>query len=116
MNARIGLLSLVLLMIPLLAAGQEEPLALLMAQQGEVTVVRGADALTGEFGMYLDLGDEIRTGLDSSADILFATGQALKLGPNGSLVVQTAPGGTGGACVESWRGAEYELSACGGVN
>jgi hypothetical protein len=97
MNARIGLLSLVLLMIPLLVVAQEVPLALLMAQEGEVTVMRGVDALTGEFGMHLDLGDEIRTGLDSSADILFATGQALQLGPNGSLVVQTAPGGTGGA-------------------
>jgi hypothetical protein len=97
MNARIGLLSVVLLMIPLLAVAQEEPLALLMAQEGEVTIMRGADAMTREFGMHLDLGDEIRTGLDSSADILFATGQALKLGANGSLVVQTATGETGGA-------------------
>ena len=113
MNARVGLLTLVLLMIPLLAAAQDAPLAVLMAQEGEVTVMRGADAMTGEFGMHLDLGDEIRTGLDSRADILFATGQALQLGANGSLIVQTATGGSAGASPSNFASVDRLLKLRG---
>lgn len=113
MNARIGLLTLVLLMIPLLAVAQHAPLAVLMAQEGEVTVMRGADAMAGEFGMHLDLGDEIRTGLDSSADILFATGQALQLGANGSLIIQTATGSSVGASPSNFASVDRLLKLRG---
>jgi hypothetical protein len=92
MCARTGILVLLILLMPLVALAQDAPLAVLMARQGEVTVQRGSDALAGEFGMHLDLGDEIRTGAESSADILFSTGQALQLGANGSLVVQANEG------------------------
>ena len=90
MCARTGLLFVLILMIPFAAPAQDAPLAVLMARQGEVTIQRGGDALIGEFGMHLDLGDEVRTGDESKADILFATGQALQLGANGSLVVQSS--------------------------
>ncbi|RKZ11993.1 hypothetical protein DRQ32_04660 [bacterium] len=102
MRARIGLLVLLILPLgcsplsPVDARAQDSPMAVLMARQGEVTIMRGTDALAGNFGMHLGLGDEIRTGSDSSADILFATGQALQLGANGSLVVQGAGGGNDG--------------------
>lgn len=90
MNARLGLLVLLTLLLPLGALAQDAPVAVLMARQGDVTVMRGSDAVAGAFGMHLGLGDEIRTGSQSSADILFSTGQALQLGANGSLVVQGA--------------------------
>jgi hypothetical protein len=94
MCARTGILVLLILLLPLGTPAQEAPLAVLMARQGEVTVQRAGEALAGEFGMHLDLGDEIRTGAESSADILFSTGQALQLGANGSLVVQASEEGT----------------------
>jgi hypothetical protein len=92
MHARTGILVLTVLLMPLTAFAQDAPLAVLMAQQGDVIVQRGDEALSGQFGMHLDLGDEIRTGAESSADIVFSTGQALQLGANGSLVVQANEG------------------------
>ena len=113
MNNRTGILLLSLLMIPVLASAQDAPLAVLMAQEGEVTVVRGFDAMNGEFGLHLDLGDEIRTGVDSRADILFATGQALQLGANGSLIVQAAADGAGGESSPSFASVDRLLSLKG---
>jgi hypothetical protein len=113
MNARAGLLTLALLTVPVLAVAQVAPLAVLMAQEGEVTVMRGAEAMNGEFGMHLDLGDEIRTGLDSRADILFATGQALQLGASGTLIVQTATDGSGGASPSNFASVDRLLKLKG---
>jgi hypothetical protein len=92
MCARTGILILTILLLPLAALAEDAPLAVLMAQQGDVIVQRGDEALAAQFGMHLDLGDEIRTGADSAADIVFSTGQALQLGANGSLVVQASEG------------------------
>lgn len=98
MMPRPALMFLALLLLPVRATAGDSPLAVLMAQQGDVTVLRSGEALDANFGMHLDQGDEIRTGADSSADIVFATGQALQLGANGRLVVQggeaAAAGGT----------------------
>lgn len=98
MTARTALLFLMVLLVPLAAGADDSPLAILMAQEGEVMVMRSGDALDATFGMHLDQGDEIRTGEESMADIVFATGQVLQLGANGRLVVQgtdaAAAGGT----------------------
>lgn len=123
MRARIGLFALLVLFLPLDAPAQDAPLAVLMARQGEVTVMRGSASLAGEFGMHLGLGDEIRTGTESSADILFSTGQALQLGANGSLVVQgtetpasvTAPNVFAQADQLLMVGGEEGTSLIGGV-
>jgi len=72
------------------AAAADAPLAVLMARQGEVRVVRGGASLDGQFGMHLNAGDEVRTGADSSADVMFAAGHAVHLGPGSSVTVQGA--------------------------
>jgi hypothetical protein len=104
MRARVAATLLVaLLLAPTFVYAQgESPLALLMARHGDVTVLREGASMAGEFGMHLDAGDEIRTGEQSSADIVFATGQMLQLGANGRLVVQgSRPAGASGSSAQS---------------
>ena len=114
MNARITILCLVTLLLPLTAAAEDDPLAVLMARQGEVTVMRGGDELGASFGMHLDQGDEIRTGANSSADIVFATGQALQLGANGRLVVQgSADQESGGTSPEVFGSTQQIITVRG---
>jgi len=94
-------------LLPVVAAAEEAPLAVLMARQGDVRVARaGGKELAGQFGMRLEGGDEIRTGAESSADIVFAAGNSIHLGANSNLVVQggrpaAAPAGGGAGNFES---------------
>ncbi len=90
MPARIAVLTLVCVcLLPLAAPAQDAaPLAVLMSRQGEVSIVRGGAAGAAQFGMHLQAGDEIRTGPDAAADILFAEGHSIHLGAGSSLTVQ----------------------------
>ncbi len=94
MRARFAALSLACALAAPLAAlaaatGDAPPLAVLMSRQGDVRVARpGGPPLAAQFGMHLLAGDEIRTGPDGAADIMFAAGNSVHLGAGSSLTVQ----------------------------
>lgn len=65
------------------------PQAVLMACSGPVTVVRaGGETVKGTFGLPLHPGDEVKTGADASAEILFEAGNSLQIGANSSIKVK----------------------------
>jgi hypothetical protein len=69
-----------------------EPVAVLMAHQGPVEVHRPqSGVLPGAFGLHLGDGDEIVTGPDGVADVLFASGQSIHLGPKSRITIQGSP-------------------------
>ena len=81
-------LTLVLLALPLLAMAGA-PLAVLMSVTGEVSVVKaGGGTIAGSFGAALGAGDEIRTGPNSTAEILFDGGNLIQIGANSSTVIK----------------------------
>jgi hypothetical protein len=70
-------------------AGADTPLAVLMSCSGEVTVVKLDGAkFKGTFGQPLEAGDEIRTGKEAGADILFENGNYISVGANSSMTVR----------------------------
>ena len=76
--------------ITAVAEGDDEtPLAVLMSCSGDVTVVKTDGAsVKGTFGQPLATGDEIRTGKDATADILFENGNYISIGANSSMKVR----------------------------
>jgi hypothetical protein len=88
--AAIGLTALILIPRATAALATEDtPEAVLMSLSGAV-FVDGADgsSRTGSFGMHLQAGDTIRTGPQASAEILFAAGNWIQVGPGSSLAIQ----------------------------
>ena len=70
-------------------AEEEAPLAVLMSCSGEVTVVKtDGSSIKGSFGQQLAAGDEVRTGKDAGADILFENGNYVSVGANSSMKVR----------------------------
>jgi hypothetical protein len=70
-------------------AAAEEPAAVVMALEGDVAVVgEGGSLLDARFGADLRSGDEVRTGQDSWADVLFASGQSIHLGADSQITIQ----------------------------
>jgi hypothetical protein len=68
----------------------EEPTAVVMALEGDVAVVgEGGSLLAARFGADLRSGDEVRTGQDSWADVLFASGQSIHLGSDSQITIQS---------------------------
>jgi hypothetical protein len=65
------------------------PLAVLMSCNGEVTVVKtDGTRVKASFGQQLAAGDEIRTGKNAAADILFEDGNYVSIGAGSSMKVQ----------------------------
>ena len=78
------------------AALAVEPVAVLMSLQGPVQVHRpDSGVLPGAFGLHLGGGDEIVTGADGAADVLFASGQSIHLGPDSRITIQGKPAAAG---------------------
>lgn len=81
--------ALLLSLLASLAQAQEEaPLAVLMSVRGPVNVV-STDGSTrlASFGMHLHPGDEVQTGEDASAEILFSSGNLVEIGPQSQTSV-----------------------------
>lgn len=67
------------------------PLAVLLSCQGEVQVVKVAGgSAKASFGMPLESGDEVRTGQNSSAEILFENGNWIQVGSSSSMIIKGA--------------------------
>lgn len=65
------------------------PLAVLMSCSGDVTIVKtDGTSAKGSFGQQLVAGDEVRTGKDAGADILFENGNYVSIGANSSMKVR----------------------------
>lgn len=100
------------LVLPAALPAADAPLAVLMSRQGEVSIVRGGAPEAAQFGSHLEAGDEIRTGADSSADILFAEGHSIHLGAGSNLTVQasrrgaSAPGSDAGSGKGGFRAVQ----------
>ena len=73
------------------SAGTAEPaapLAVLISCDGEVTVLRKGGVVKGAFGLPLEAGDEIRTGAQAQAEILFDNGNYVSLGAGSAMQVK----------------------------
>ena len=55
--------------------------------KGEITVVRGSNAVKGAAGLALQTGDEVRTGAASSVGITLRDNTILSAGPNSTLQI-----------------------------
>jgi len=84
--------STLLLLAVAAQANAQDAAAVLMSREGDVAIVRsGGSSEKALFGANLRAGDELRTGDASSADVLFATGQSIHLGPGSNITIQGAP-------------------------
>jgi tetratricopeptide (TPR) repeat protein len=71
------------------SADATPPLAVLMSCQGDVTVVReDGTSVKGAFGLPLAAGDEVHTGKNAEADILFENGNYISIGENSNMTVR----------------------------
>lgn len=69
----------------------EAPLAVVLSCQGEVAVVKSeGESVKALFGMPLESGDEVRTGKNSGAEILFENGNWIEVGASSSMVIKVA--------------------------
>jgi len=101
MTRRFSLI-LSLLVLTLIGVGQSPrsvpadtgaPAAVLTSCRGSVTVTRaGGKATAATFGLSLSDGDEVRTGADAEAEIMFAAGNWVSVGPNSSMKIKERPG------------------------
>ncbi len=74
-------------------AESDSPTAVLTSCRGPVTIVRtngGPTAAT--FGAALSEGDEVKTGADAEAEIMFASGNWVQVGANSSMRIKGQPG------------------------
>jgi len=91
-------LSILLLAVVVVAAGSpwhalpalaDSPTAVLTSCKGPVTVTRaGGSAVEATFGLALGEGDEVKTGKDAEAEIMFAAGNWVTVGPNSSMRIK----------------------------
>jgi hypothetical protein len=95
-------LTLLLLVVTLIGVGQaprllpaqpDAPAAVLTSCRGSVMVSRsGGQATMATFGLSLNDGDEVKTGADAEAEIMFAAGNWVTVGPNSSMRIKSSPG------------------------
>jgi hypothetical protein len=57
-----------------------------------VTIVRAGGASAATFGAALQEGDEVKTGADAEAEIMFASGNWVQVGANSSMKIKGQPG------------------------
>ena len=67
----------------------ETGLAILLNIQGQVTIHRNGSTIPGTWGFQLTSGDEVETGPDSSAEILFDNNSLISLGPGSKTGIGT---------------------------
>lgn len=76
-----------------LPAETDAPAAVLTSCRGSVVVTRaGGQAAVATFGLALNDGDEVRTGADAEAEIMFAAGNWVSVGPSSSMKIKGRPG------------------------
>jgi hypothetical protein len=74
-------------------AEADSPTAVLTSCKGTVTIVRaGGVSSTATFGAALSEGDEVKTGPDAEAEIMFAAGNWVQVGANSSMRIKGQPG------------------------
>ena len=74
-------------------AGTDAPAAVLTSCRGSVMITRaGGQATVATFGLSLNDGDEVRTGADAEAEIMFAAGNWVSVGPNSNMKIKSRPG------------------------
>ncbi len=83
----------------LAAASHAEPIAIIAAMKGKVTVQSGAgtEASTATFGRGLEAGDRVQLGVGASATILFNDGNVAELSEKSALTI--------GSSAKSGKGA-----------
>ncbi len=76
-----------------LPAETDAPAAVLTSCRGPVTVVRAdGQSTAASFGLSLNDGDEVKTGADAEAEIMFAAGNWVSVGANSSMRIKGRPG------------------------
>lgn len=70
----------------------DSPAAVLTSCRGPVTIVRAGGATAATFGAALVEGDEVKTGADAEAEIMFASGNWVQVGANSSMKIKGQPG------------------------
>jgi hypothetical protein len=73
-------------------AESDSPTAVLTSCKGPVTIVRAGGAAAATFGAALVEGDEVKTGADAEAEIMFASGNWVSVGANSSMKIKGQPG------------------------
>jgi hypothetical protein len=73
-------------------AESDSPTAVLTSCKGPVTIVRAGGASAATFGATLVEGDEVKTGADAEAEIMFASGNWVQVGANSSMKIKGQPG------------------------
>ncbi|HEX6791952.1 MAG TPA: hypothetical protein VF247_11635 [Candidatus Krumholzibacteria bacterium] len=68
------------------------PAAVLTSCKGVVTVIQAGTAGAASFGLPLGDGDEVKTGAGGEAEIMFAAGNWVQIGPNSSMKIKGRPG------------------------
>lgn len=81
----------------------ERPSAVLTSCKGPVTVLRSGGTTSGAFGLALDDGDQVRTGKDAEAEIMFASGDWVQIGPNSSMRIKGRPTGAAPAATDKFE-------------
>ncbi len=66
----------------------DSPTAVLTSCKGPVTVARAGGAIAATFGLALNDGDEVKTGKDAEAEIMFSTGNWVQIGANSSMRIK----------------------------
>jgi hypothetical protein len=75
------------------SAEADAPTAVLTSCKGPVTIIRaGGVSASATFGAALSEGDEVKTGADAEAEIMFAAGNWVQVGPNSSMRIKAQPG------------------------
>lgn len=82
------------LLVVVTSPASAEPLAVLMAASGDVSVERsGEGQVPGVFGMHLMDGDVVVTGSNASAEIMFSAGHWIQVDAGSRLGIQGSRGG-----------------------
>jgi hypothetical protein len=79
--------------VPAESSNAGPPAAVLTSCRGAVTVVRAGSASPALFGHALHDGDEVKTSAGAEAEILFAAGNWVQVGPGSSMTIKGRPGG-----------------------
>jgi hypothetical protein len=72
------------------------PTAVLTSCKGSVTIIHtGGSTSPATFGLALNDGDEVKTGPDAEAEIMFSSGNWVQVGANSSMRIKGQPGPNG---------------------
>jgi hypothetical protein len=98
---------------PVPARADNAPVAVLTSCRGPVTVIRAdGKTTTATFGLSLNDGDEVKTGADAEAEIMFSAGNWVAVGSNSNMRIKGRPAGTAseaGKVVEVKEAESFEV-------